>query len=354
MNTKNRLYLCLIASVFAWGGVERLAWSQTSGPVKSQNPKAEKAKLEEPKIVVHPLTAEEKRQQADYEAFEPLMEEARAHTRADPGKLEARAKELGLSGAATELPFVDWAHYAALALSELDPDSPSDAERAERWSKDYESSRNLALDLFQRHESARAETLADNGLCAYRKTKKDMAACQEAAKIRAKAEVPEALELAWPEWILSAASGLAKSVGWPSRWEEAKARLADSGLKDDSIAEIERKVKSLDRWAMKLNPTGDMERFDALAHAREWARQTGWIPGGALPWGGPAGPQAEEPVEPKSESEIPVRADDSKKPLSESSGNQENASSDSGDVETGQSAPKAWRDVEEWGKKEAD
>jgi hypothetical protein len=127
--------------------------------------------------------------------------------------------------------------------------------------------------------------------------------------------------------------------------------LADSGLKPEAISEIERKVKILDVWAVKLNPSGEMVRYDALALASEWAKASGWIPRGSLGWGAMAPqPTTGEVAPAQDHGSLTTDRNDVAQKLEQSqqSENPKADVDDKGGID-GSALVKPWRDVEEWG-----
>jgi hypothetical protein len=230
-----------------------------------------------PKVVVHPMTQEERMQESDYLSYEPMMERLDAFGRADPDKLEERARKLKEGRMLTDSPFVDWGRYAAMALADLDPKSPPDQERAASWGRDWAALSALAMQRFEANQEGRAQSIADNALCAYRESPKLKEDCQVASAIRARAADP-ALESDWPRWILQAAAGLEYPVSQSQGWETYGAKLAALGKRSEQIAELRRKSEVLTRWATLLNPARPRIPYDALAEARLWARREHWSP----------------------------------------------------------------------------
>lgn len=237
-----------------------------------------------PRIVVHPLTAEERLQERDYLAYEPLSEGADAFAKADPEALEARAAKLAEGGALTESPFVDWARYAALAVAGQDPEDPQAKERVARWGAYWARLRRLANERWEANRVGRADSIADNSLCAWRDGEQAKRACAEAAWQRA-GQPPAPLSMEWGAWVAQAAAGLAESAKWPAGWEATRARIAGAPGGEARAAELGAKLERLDKWAGLLNPPPPPEAFDALAEARAWARSSCWRPGRLGAWG---------------------------------------------------------------------
>lgn len=241
---------------------------------------------ETPQVVVHPLTPEERLQQDDYMAWRPLSEDLDAFSVADPELLEERAANLAARPAATESPFLDWARYAALAVAGQDPQDPRARERVARWGAYWKLLSKAASASWAANTAGRAESVADNALCAYRADAAAKAACFEAAKRRA-GEAPAELSAPWGAWVRGAAEGLAGSAKWPRGWAETRARIVADGSGEAKAAELEGKLERMARWAELLDPPGPVGAFDALAEARAWAKLSCWSAGRPDPWARP-------------------------------------------------------------------
>lgn len=264
----------------AWAGASAPADNKINVEMKGQSSNA-KNKAKGPRVVEHPLTSWELLDQKDAEAFESLMEGARVFAKADPALAEQRAQAMLQEGkgAKTASPFIDWAHYAALALCELDPQEREDLKSAVVWAGYFDLLQHRARVSFKANEAGRAEAIADNALCAYRQSPAEAAACLSVAHIRAN-EVNPALDSTWPEWISMAAMGLAEQAGWPGKWDSGKERLGKAGVAPEGVAEVEFKLGRLDQWAAWLNPVPALMPFDALEQARGWAKARCWSPDG--------------------------------------------------------------------------
>lgn len=255
-------WLVTIASSAAWaaGGVDKAG-----------------VKKKDPIVIVHPLTAEERLGEDDLMLYDPLMGDASPFEPVGVDRVESRSEKMDRDGFKTDAPFVDWAHYAVLAAGSLDPKSADDAKRLAGWGEAYERHRVKAKSLFEANYEGRVESIADNGLCAYRDGVVAKRACVQAARTRAKMGAP-ALGLSWASWLELAAMGLAQNSGWPARWEVKSKALLESGKTEEQLAELLLKMKRLDAWAVKLNPAEPVIPYDALEQARAWAARTCWTP----------------------------------------------------------------------------
>lgn len=262
--------------VLAQAALCALAAMPTHG--MAQGSPAGAAKESEPAVVVHhPLTRDERMREKDYASHRPLMEGIGAASRGDPAAVEERASLLLSRPPLTEGPFVDWARAAALALAELDSGSASDRERAKRWGELHGRLQSAARERFFANQELRAETVADNALCAYRETQIRKEQCLGLARAAAK-EMDPALDLGWPSWAARAALGLAAALDWPSGWGAKREALAARGREAGELDELGRKARALDAWAAALGERVERTPFSALAEARGWASRTGWEP----------------------------------------------------------------------------
>lgn len=276
MEKSSRIVKVRVRFVFPWRLCGLLALACSTGWAAGVVDKAGEKK-KDPVVIVHPLTAEERLVEDDLIRYDPLMGDASPFEPAGADRVDARLKKMDREGFKTDHPFVDWAHYAVLAAASLNPKSVEDEKRLAGWGEGYERNRAKAKYLFEANYEGRVESLADNGLCAYRDGAAAKQACIQAAKARAKMGSP-ALGLSWSSWLELAATGLAQSSGWPAGWDAKGKELLASGRSEEQIAELLLKIKRLDAWAVKLNPAEPVIPYDALAQARAWAQRTCWTP----------------------------------------------------------------------------
>jgi hypothetical protein len=259
-----------------------VVWGGDGVSVKDKQGDKKKA----PVVVIHPLTWEERLGEDDLMRYEPLMQQASPFERVQADRVEVRSEKMEHEGFKTDAPFVDWAHYAVLALGALDPKSEDDGMRMQAWGHAYERHRAKAKVLFESNYEGRVETIADNGLCAYRESSASKQACIQAARARAKVGSP-ALGMPWASWVEWTAIGLAQHSGWPAQWALKKKGWLADGKTEENVEEVLLKVKRLDAWAVKLNPAVPVIPYDAWEQAKQWAESTCWSAQKAqsTPWG---------------------------------------------------------------------
>ena len=256
------------------------------GPSWAQGARVRAAAGSEPTVVHHPLTREERMQDADYESHKPLMDGAGALVRGNPDAVEERARLLDARRPLTEGPFIDWARAAALGLAELDPSSQMDQERVKSWGVFFERGQVEARSRFFANQQLRAETVADNTLCAYRESQVKKEECINMARSASKIMDP-ALDASWPSWTAGAAVGLAAAISWPSGWEIKRADWAERGRTPFELNELVRKARTLDAWAVALGEPVVRAVVVSQDEVRAWMERTQWTPRPAKVWGSP-------------------------------------------------------------------